>query len=230
MFNYDGSSSRVTTCGAYRVVGGHGLFGQFAYAGRRLKNLPPHYSARIKLNFLKIDSWDEETFYISVDNNFVLTDQNLGTAVTPSTPDQCGMAEYAEVEKTLSVSFSHSSSKMNFIFMSDLNEDSNNESWGFSKVELVVYKCFGSCTACDGPAEHNCLGCPPCGVDSCGEYYFLVTPVDPCQCKYCVRCHISCKTCSGPSAEECLSCESEDVYSEALKTCSYPSSKNKKLN
>lgn len=219
----------MTTCGNYKIVGGFQKFGQDVEAGKRFKNLPPHYSARIRLSCLRIDDWNSEIFYIKVDGNApVLSEQYSATAASSENPDSCGSAALADNEITHSVTFTHSASELKVQIYSNLNAAANLEAWGFSNFELVIYKCHSNCNSCFGPAEGDCGTCPPCGPLICGDYYYSSSSSAPCGCPSCARCHISCKTCDGPGANNCLSCEIEDSLTGG--TCAYASSKKITLN
>lgn len=48
------------------MIGGFGVFGKNSALVKHFR-LPPHYEMKLKLNLFKIDSWDKERFFISVD-------------------------------------------------------------------------------------------------------------------------------------------------------------------
>jgi len=62
-----GASTFIGECGGYTMIGGYGNFGAGAAMSRTFGHLPPHNQIRIKFQFWKIDSWDNEMFYCSVD-------------------------------------------------------------------------------------------------------------------------------------------------------------------
>lgn len=49
------------------MFGGFGKFGAGATA-TKVFELPPHHTIYLKLQFWKIDSWDNEEFYLWVDD------------------------------------------------------------------------------------------------------------------------------------------------------------------
>lgn len=59
------------------MFGGSGVFGKGAAVNRKF-DLPPHYRIKVKMSFLKSDSWDNERATLTVDGtevwgqNFVL--------------------------------------------------------------------------------------------------------------------------------------------------------------
>lgn len=61
-----GSGSKITSCGDNKIFGGLGAFGNLASIVKLIA-LPPHYYVRVKFTFYKIDSWDNESFYLYLD-------------------------------------------------------------------------------------------------------------------------------------------------------------------
>ena len=146
----------ITTCGTYRIVGGYNNFASGATASRSFTNLPSHYSARVKILFLKIDSWDSEVFTIKADGTTILTSESFASTTDSAlTGNICGMTIHNEAERTYSQAFSHSSSALTILLSSNLNETPDSESWGFSKFELVLYECDVSCKTCSGFGKNH---------------------------------------------------------------------------
>ena len=170
----------MTTCGNYRLVGGYNKFGANTYVERTNSGLPSHYSARLRLLFLKIDAWDSEDFYITIDKTLIKT-QRLEWNYDTITGNLCGNptlfgAPYNEAERTISEVFSHLASTLKVRLHSNLNNALDDESWGFSHFELVVYKCDPTCASCSGSAANQCTGCNTNavlsgGVCSCNSGY-----------------------------------------------------------
>jgi hypothetical protein len=61
-----GGNDRSYECAGVSMYGGFNNFGVGA-AIERSFNLPPHYRIKIKLTFVKIDSWDNEWAYVELD-------------------------------------------------------------------------------------------------------------------------------------------------------------------
>jgi proprotein convertase subtilisin/kexin type 5 len=144
-------------------VGGYGKFGMNAYVERTVTGLPPHYQARVRFLLLKIDSWDAEDFYITIDTTRIKTERINWDSDTTLTGNLCGGkisgSDYNEAERTFSEVFSHSASTLKVKLHSNLNAVSTDESWGFSNFELVVYRCDATCASCTGSAANQCTGC-----------------------------------------------------------------------
>ena len=148
----------MTKCGRYLLVGGYEKFGAGAYVERTVSGLPPHYSARVRLLLLKLDSWNGENFYIIVDNTIIKT-QTLGLLSDDVLIGNICGKESAEAETTFSEVFTHSASTLKVKLYSNLNGQASDESWGFSNFELVVYRCDPTCASCSGQASNQCTGC-----------------------------------------------------------------------
>lgn len=162
-------------------MGGYNKFGANTYVERTVSGLPPHYSARVRLLFLKIDSWDSEDFYITIDTTLIKTQRLEWNSDSTPTGNQCGNsaligAPYNEAERTFSEVFSHSASSLKVKLHTNLNNALDDESWGFSNFELVIYRCDPTCAACSGSAANQCTGCNTnaglsSGVCSCNSGY-----------------------------------------------------------
>lgn len=68
------ANDAFTKCGETFLVGGYNKFGAKATATREFK-VPPHGKLRVQVVFYKIDSWDNEWFYLTVDNKRVFEKQ-----------------------------------------------------------------------------------------------------------------------------------------------------------
>lgn len=170
--------SRLTTCGNYGLVGGYNKFGINVYVERTVSGLPPHYSARVRLLFMKLDSWDSEDFYITIDNTLIKTERLERNSDNIPTGNLCGLT-YAEAERTFSEVFSHSASTLKIKLHSNLNSAPTDESWGFSNFELVIYRCDPTCASCSGSAASQCTSCNSnavlsSGVCNCNSGYLKI--------------------------------------------------------
>ena len=160
--------SRLSSCGSYNLVGGFNIFGNGSYVERNFSGLPPHYSARIRLLFLKIDSWDSENFYITVDSQIIVNETFKWEDETMLLGNICGKGTFNEAEKTFSQEFRHSSPNMNVKLHTNLDQVADDESWGFSNFELVIYRCEGTCQSCTSSATNSCTLCFPNAILSNG--------------------------------------------------------------
>jgi hypothetical protein len=151
-------SAPVTTCGVYRIVGGLSKFDLHTSAQKTFSNLPPHYEARIRVLVLKIDSWDAgEEFYLKADGIKRITQTFLWSDDTTMTLNQCGDAGYNEAERTLTTVFTHTGTSILVRLDTIINVGDADEYWGFSRFELTVYKCHGSCKTCT--SSSTCSTC-----------------------------------------------------------------------
>lgn len=67
-----GNSNGLVTsrCGSASLVGGFNVFGSGATASKEFV-VPAHYRLRLKVQFFKIDAWNDEYLYIDVDGRRV---------------------------------------------------------------------------------------------------------------------------------------------------------------
>jgi hypothetical protein len=65
-----GNVNVLNTCSKYKIIGGYDKFGVKA---TMMKNflLPPHYTLRLTMNFVKIDSWDNHAFLVYADDQTI---------------------------------------------------------------------------------------------------------------------------------------------------------------
>lgn len=62
-----GAKSVATDCSGVKVFGGFDVFGPGASITKVIGNLPLHNAMRLRLQFWKIDSWDNEFAKVVVD-------------------------------------------------------------------------------------------------------------------------------------------------------------------
>jgi hypothetical protein len=245
-------SPATTDCGSYgKIFGGYGKFGQSVQVAKTYCwTNTAHYELLANINFLKIDSWDDDSS--PKDSVKVYVGSALQQTIISKNEDgpnnQCGGSSSSWVtgsipynEKLFALSYtisSHTTSSIEIKFVSSFDEGLSNESWGIRDVYIHLKMCDTTCSSCSGPASNQCTACQTNGLLSSGtctytrDYYYYKDATLPCSsdpCSSCYRCHINCKTCDGSSRSNCLSCESDDTYSNSAKTCTYPSSNNSKL-
>jgi len=68
-FSGTASSSKITNCGGTSLVGGYNVSGQNAELKRKITGMPVHWRMKVLVDVMLIDSWDNETFYIYLDND-----------------------------------------------------------------------------------------------------------------------------------------------------------------
>jgi hypothetical protein len=55
------------------MLGGYGIFGAGASVTRTYSSLPVHNMIKLKIQLFKIDSWNNESAFISIDGTVVWT-------------------------------------------------------------------------------------------------------------------------------------------------------------
>jgi len=55
--------------------------------------------------------------------------------------------------------YSHASSSINIKWVSGLNQDPADESFGFSTLQIRPYACDGTCATCSSPSATDCIIC-----------------------------------------------------------------------
>ena len=132
----------MTTCGSYGPFsGGWGEFGRLAFARRRLFGLPPHEAVRVRLTFLKIDSWDNEQASVLLDGTTIgsrrFRSYDGGSSV-------CGLRNgWNEMIVNIDVTIQHSSPTAVLTISTTLNEGPQNEAWGFNHVSIALFHSGG---------------------------------------------------------------------------------------
>jgi hypothetical protein len=64
--SFAASKDLITSCGGNRLYGGFGVFGRSSSI-TRIFQLPPHNGVLVKFKLFKIDSWDNERFFLYFD-------------------------------------------------------------------------------------------------------------------------------------------------------------------
>lgn len=140
------------------------LAGRFAsgdYFEGNLINLFPHYKARIKFRFFKIDDWNLKNGLLFLDNvqQSISVIQGLSSGQDPLYfGNQCGGIK-PEDSIFVDFIFAHSASSINIRFSSNLDSDSSAHSWGIRDITFGIFKCDTSCLTCTGPNSNECTSC-----------------------------------------------------------------------
>ena len=125
----------VTNCGGYgKVCGGHGQKGSGAEITKTITNLVAGGTYRLTLDFLKLDSWDNENGYVYVNGHQCWSksyNYNEGG-------NACGDAQWGEVSTHVTCSdiLIDSSSTLNVRVAANLDEGPENEAMGIRNVVL----------------------------------------------------------------------------------------------
>jgi len=62
------TTTKISTCGPYSMVGGFGIGGYGAVLLKAYNNLPPHLRLLIAVDVWILDTWDNETIYMTIDD------------------------------------------------------------------------------------------------------------------------------------------------------------------
>ncbi|CAD8148390.1 unnamed protein product [Paramecium octaurelia] len=142
-----------STCDGFTLLGGYNIFGTRSIVSKHF-SLLPHYKVKVTLEFWKIDSWDDEDFYIIVDGTL------QSKKYFPSQGIQlCGdywKNEWKEVVEPITIIMNHNSESLIIIITSNLNESPRNESWGIRDFTLSILRCPSGCLYCSDNNYNNC--------------------------------------------------------------------------
>ena len=154
-------SSFFSTCNATSFFGGYPNFGREVYASKTYTGLPAHYQVTVMAQIVLIDSWDNETFYMNVDNTtaFEKTWDWMKGQI-----DYCGNKSWLEpwwdyIGVVTSDPVAHTASSLVLNFTSGLSGTGEEESWGFNEVQIIIDLCDPACSACTGPSNTDCSSC-----------------------------------------------------------------------
>ncbi|CAK93038.1 unnamed protein product (macronuclear) [Paramecium tetraurelia] len=149
--NYNGL--QLSTCDGSRLFGGFNAFAANTIISKHF-SLPSHYQIKVSFELWKIDSWDDETIFIFVDDNLT-TRKYLPNAGI----ELCGVGEnYAwyEIAVPITIQMYHSSETLMVIMTTNLDEPPATESWGLRDFKLQVVKCPSGCQYCSDNDYNNC--------------------------------------------------------------------------
>jgi len=199
-------STVVSTCNGTSLVGGYKILGgvEDEYFQRIYTGLPAHNITYFTMTFWLIDSWDypKDSFQISFDSEVL---DGWSIAFSKFESNLCGGSKYNDLPNMkVYGQISHSGASLVLRVISQLDESSSNEAFGFRDVNLIFAN-----TTTTGNVEEMC-GLSPIDLqqygDQCecseGKY-----PIDTGSIK-CESCDSSCESCFGPSSRECYECSS----------------------
>ncbi|CAD8069667.1 unnamed protein product [Paramecium sonneborni] len=134
-------------CNEVKLFGGYGVFGKNTRV-TKLFQLPPHHSIQLRLEFWKIDSWDDEKFYIYLDQNEVFS-QMFGASSTNSNlcgNEATGIVWREEIHQ-INIIKNHNFKSLLILLTSNLNGQLD-EWWGIRQFRLYIYPCPNGCQTC----------------------------------------------------------------------------------
>ena len=195
------------------ILGGLSNFGAGAFVQKTYTSLPPHFKKRIRLRFVKIDSWENENVNVFAENILRIT-QPIASTDSFIFGSQCGDINIPEYAPILAFEYASETTSMTLKITTDLNQASTDEAWGFRDVYVAFQRCHASCFTCTDEKATSCKTCySPANLQAdnsclCPDGYYM-TNNDACTsspCSHCTACISSCKTCSGGNTNQCLSC------------------------
>ena len=149
----------MNTCNGKTFFGGYPNFGKTVYAWKNYTELPlPHYQVSINVQLFFIDSWDDETYYVKVDDTIVYQEMYY---TSNGEVDYCGRSgNYKDQIKTVTSNpLAHIAPSLVLNFTNNLDESGSDESFGFNNIQIIVDLCHPACSACTGPSNADCSSC-----------------------------------------------------------------------
>lgn len=221
-FNNDYTAGSWSGGFSFYICGGWNIFGLFD-SGKTLQktisSIVPHYRARVKARFYKIDNWDSnEKISIKADG-LSLSDNKLiswGSSSGFYYGNQCG-GSGNENTYIYDEEFPHYGNSIALVFSSNLG---GSKYWGMSHVGLYVYRCHSTCKSCTGPSSNQCTSCYDHATLTinnecfCDGEYFAVTQSD-CTietCTVCTPCFPGCWSCTSTAYNACTSCKTDYYF------------------
>ena len=126
-----GSQIECTMCGSIgSLLGGYQVLGMQSSVRRTFSGFPTHSIVTINLDFVQIDSWDNERFYVYADD--------APSCIHLMRLPEVRARRNAGAPRTLnefviraSFTFAHSSSSLTLKITTNLNSEPSDESWEF---------------------------------------------------------------------------------------------------
>ncbi len=224
------------------LLGGMNWYKNGAQTGqsltRQYTNLPVHTVVKYSFTFSAMDSWgwyagDQDKFLIQFDNLPAI--EGFGVASHQSPANTCGTWENDVIGIRIFGWIAHTALTLKIKFIIDLNEDSNNESFGARDLELIFandnpgadmicgyttsivpLQNQATCICQPGKFSSNGLisGCTSCSNECVSCYGSGADKCIGCADGYyfdgsrCSPCDSSCVHCTGPESDKCTECKS----------------------
>lgn len=151
------ANAQASTCGGVPLFGGFNLFGKGTKVSKSVK-LPPHYRLKVKSLFAKIDSWDNESAFLKVDDAQVWTRKFVHTEGYFS--QLCGQqGDWREIFVRVEADLAHVGATALVEWSTTLDENKDNESFGLRDFHIFAAKCASFCAKCTGPSASQCQEC-----------------------------------------------------------------------
>ena len=142
--NFDNNSpsgwaaGSVQGCGSYgAILGGAGQLGKGAVTSKKVAS-PPHTNLKLGMNYIRLDSWDNETGVVQIDGNNVWTKKGTGNWLLFGVNNVCGSNNYSDEEWGVAYSGAHTGTSVTVSASSTLDQDAGDESFGIDNIALWV--------------------------------------------------------------------------------------------
>lgn len=191
-------------CGTDKILGGYNQMGSGYTIQKTFSNLPPHTQIEISFDFMKIDSWDNEILYVSIDDIVIFKATYSGSVGT----QLCGLSSSWFLDNLYAIfgKLPHSSSSATIKIWTSLDQGPNDESFGIKNFLVYLYiSCSIGCLTCSLP--NYCSSCPSHsklvnGVCICKDHYYMQIET----WVHCSPCFLTCKKCNSKEANSCTEC------------------------
>nr|AAZ94627.1 granule tip protein 1 [Tetrahymena thermophila] len=140
----NGNTNGVTTsrCGRFSVFGGFNAFGRKTSASKLYNSLPDHDFAVIVFTIYFIDTWDRENFNVAVDDAIIKRMTKSDT--WSGHQNLCGRGDSMEETYTVQLYVPHSAATLKLTFSDELDQTTDDESWGIRDLSVLVGKNQGA--------------------------------------------------------------------------------------
>lgn len=185
----------TTICGGQTIIGGYDKFGQNAWAKRTYTGFLTHYAVSVQFDAYFIDTWDSETFDLSLDGTLVYSESHYQGQ--NSNINRCGVGTTDWVKTVTLGPFNHTANSLKLEFSSTLNQHAGDESFGFKNIKITIWPvCDPACATCFGNAIYECYSCKngwylkdtTCVID-CGAHYWNSASGNVCSGKFSLILH-----------------------------------------
>lgn len=197
----------MSKCGPnLNLLGGYSIFANTTEIFFFIPISNNHFAVRILFRFIKISSWDNESFYLNVEGNEILTRQfdfnsDILTGLLCGNNSLEGQ-NWLTAIRTINYTLNHTSPIVKIKIYTNLNDGPLDESWGINNLMLDYYTCDPSCESCTGPSNADCTRCM--------QTYVMYQ-------NKCIPCDNDCQTCS-INASFCESCNNDSLKKYLSKT------------
>ncbi|EAS00440.2 granule tip protein (macronuclear) [Tetrahymena thermophila SB210] len=140
----NGNTNSVTTsrCGKYSLFGGFNAFGRRTSASKLYNSLPDHDYVVIVFTVYLIDTWERENFNIAVDD--VIIKRITKSETWNGHQHLCGRGDSMEETYTFQLNVPHTASTVKLTFSDELDQTTDDESWGIRDLSILVGKNQGA--------------------------------------------------------------------------------------